>query len=56
MIMPRPLITGDPVAAEMLRREFRRQHDYNLFMWRLRLTKAEAHAAAWAAMRARLQR
>ena len=54
--MPRPLITGNRAAAEYLSNEFRRQHEYSLFAWNQRLTKAEAHALAWQQMRAKLER
>jgi len=54
--MPTPLISGDPEAQAFLREYYRRMHEYNLFAWKQRMTKKEAHAAAWQAMRARFGR
>lgn len=54
--MATPLITGNAAAHAYLREQYRRQHAYNIAEFRERLTKREAKAAAWAAMRAEMGR
>jgi len=54
--MATPLISGNPEAQAFLREQFRRQHQYSLFEFQRRLTKAEARAEAWARMRAEMER
>ena len=55
-IMATPLITGNQQAQAYLAEQYRRQHAWNIAEFRERMTKREAKAAAWAQMRAEMDR
>lgn len=54
--MATPLISGDRQSQDFLAEQFRRQHQYSLFAWHQRMTKAEAHAEAWRRLMAERER
>jgi len=54
-IMATPLITGNRNAQKFLSTGFYKRHAFSPFFWEQRMTKSEAHAAAWAAMRRRME-
>jgi len=49
--MPNNIITGDPNVQEYLRQRYIRNRWQTPFVTDMRMSKAEAHARAWAAMR-----
>lgn len=54
--MATPIITGNAALQQYLAEKYRREHEYSLFSWKQRATKAEAHAAAWKAMREEIEK
>lgn len=53
--MATPIITGNAALQQYLAEKYRREHEYSLFSWQQRATKAEARAAAWRAMREKIE-
>jgi hypothetical protein len=54
--MPNNIITNDPRVQEYLKQQFIRNRFQTPFVTDVRMSKAEAHARAWAAMRAAARR
>jgi len=56
VLMVNNIITGDPNVQNYLKQQFIRNRFQTPFVTDIRMSKAEAHARAWAAMRARTGR
>jgi hypothetical protein len=54
--MPNNIITGDPAVQQALKEQYIRNRWRSPFVTDPRMSKAEAHARAWALMRARTGR